>query len=130
MYCLKCAARGSLEIQYAKNRHQCTMAQLCRAVSSQLRHVSTIGKNNLLKIDRPTSSTRPRNMANFGLLTVEICWRVWGTSADFNGFRVLAALLHSTLVVGVSQTLRRSTEGTTYIRQGGHHFGHWSTFLV
>jgi len=46
MYCLKCAARGSLEIQYAKNCHQCTMAQLCRAVglSSQLRHVSTIGK--------------------------------------------------------------------------------------
>ena len=86
--------------------------------------------NNLLKIDRPTSSTRPRNMANFGLLTVEICWRVWGTPANFNGFRVLAALLLSTLVVSVSQTLRRSTEGATYIRQGGHHFGHWSTFLV
>jgi len=27
-----------------------------------------------------------------------------GTPANFNGFRVLAALLHSTLVVGVSQT--------------------------
>ena len=27
-----------------------------------------------------------------------------GTSANFNGFRVLAALLHGTLVVGVSQT--------------------------
>jgi len=32
---------------------------------------------------------------------------VWGTLAHFNGFRVLAALLHGTLVVGVSQTLRR-----------------------
>ena len=28
----------------AKNRHLCTIGQLCRAVSSQLRHVSTIGK--------------------------------------------------------------------------------------
>jgi len=44
-------------------------------------------------------------MVNFGLLTAEIRWRVWGTPANFNGFRVLAALLHSTLVVGVSQTL-------------------------
>jgi len=28
---------------------------------------------------------------------------IWGTPANFNGFRVLAALLHGTLVVGVSQ---------------------------
>ena len=34
------------------------------------------------------------------------------------------------LVVGVSQTLRRWTEGATYIRQGDHHVGHWTTFLV
>jgi len=67
-------------------------------------------------------------MVNFGLLTPEIRWRVWGTSANFNGFRVLAALLHGTLVVGVSQTLQRWTEGATYIQQGGHHVGHWPTF--
>jgi len=30
----------------------------------------------------------------------------WGTLANFNGFRVLAALVHTALVVGVSQTLR------------------------
>jgi len=30
-------------------------------------------------------------MVNFGLLTAEICWRVWGTPANFNGFHVLAA---------------------------------------
>jgi len=34
------------------------------------------------------------------------------------------------LVVGVSQTLRRWTEGATYVRQGDHHVGHWPTFLV
>ena len=46
-------------------------------------------------------------MVNFGPLADEIVSLVWGTPANFNGFRVLAALLHGTLVVGVSQTLRR-----------------------
>ena len=78
---------------------------ICRAVSSQLMHVSTIGNKNLLNTD--TSSTRHHNMVNFGLLTAEICWRVWGTPSNFICFRVLAALLHGSLVVGVSQTLRR-----------------------
>jgi len=53
-----------------------------------------------------TSSTCPHNMVNFGPLTAEISLGVWGTPANFNGFRVLAVLLHGTLVVGVSQTLR------------------------
>jgi len=61
--------------------------QLCRVVSSQPRHISTIGKNS------NTSSTRPHNMVNFGPLTAEICWRVWGTAGNFIGFWVLAALL-------------------------------------
>ena len=52
-------------------------------------------------------STCPHNMVNFGPLAAEIVSLVWGTPANFNGFRVLAALLHGTLVVGVSQTLRR-----------------------
>ena len=69
-------------------------------------------------------------MANFGPLAAEIRWRVWGTPANFNGFRVLAALLHGIPVLGVNQTLRRWTEGAIYIRQGGHHVGHWPTFLV
>jgi len=50
------------------------------------------------------SSRCPHNMVNFGLLAAEIVSLVWGTAANFNGFRVLAALLHGTLVVGVSQT--------------------------
>jgi len=79
-------------------------------------------KKNLLN-----SSVSPiclHNMVNFGPLAAEICWRVWGTSANFNG---LAALLHGTRVVGVSQSLRRWTEDATYIRLGGHHVGHRST---
>ena len=43
-------------------------------------------------------------MVNFGLLAAEIGAPVWGTPANFNGYRILAALLHGTLVVGVSQT--------------------------
>jgi len=69
-------------------------------------------------------------MVNFGPLTAEIGSGVLGTPVNLNGFRVLAALLHGTLVVGVSQTLRRGTEVATYIRRGGHHGGHWPTFLV
>jgi len=47
------------------------------------------------------------NMVNFGPLAAEIVSLVWGTPANFNWFRALAELLHGTLVVGVSQTLRR-----------------------
>jgi len=66
-------------------------------------------------------------MVNFGPLAAEIGPVVWGTCTNFNGFRVMAALLHGTLVVGVNQTLRRWKEGATYIQQGGHHVGHWPT---
>jgi len=45
-------------------------------------------------------------MVNFGPLATEIDPVVWGTPANFNGFRVVV-LLHGTLVVGVGQTLRR-----------------------
>jgi len=46
-------------------------------------------------------------MVNFGILAAEIVSLVWGTPANFNRFLVLAALLHGTPVLGVSQTLRR-----------------------
>jgi len=62
-----------------------------------------IGKNLL---NSNVSPTCPHNMMNFGPLTAEICWAVWGTPANFKGFHVLAELLQGTLVVGVSQSLR------------------------
>ena len=43
---------------------------------------------------------------NFSPLAAEIDSVVWGTPANFNGFRVLASLLHGILLVGISQTLR------------------------
>jgi len=103
MCCTRLAGNTGLRND-AKNRHLGTITQLCRAVSSQLRHISTIGKNLL---NSNVSLTCPHNMVNFAPLAAEICWQVWDTPANFNGFHVLAALLHGTLVVGVSQTLRR-----------------------
>jgi len=43
-------------------------------------------------------------MVNFSPLAAEIVSLVWGTPGNSNGFHVLAALLHGTLVVGVNQT--------------------------
>jgi len=63
-------------------------------------------KKNLLNSNIYTPDV-PTIMVNFGLLAVAIDPVVWGTPANFNGFRVLAALLHGSQVVGVSQTLRR-----------------------
>jgi len=76
-----------------------TIAQLCRAISSQLRHVSTIGKK--LITQQYISSTCSHNIVNFGPLAAEIGPVVWSTPANFNGFRVLTALLHGTPVLGV-----------------------------
>ena len=47
-----------------------------------------------------------RNMVNFGPLTAEICWRVWGTPANFNRFHVLASLLHRRHSMEVNKTLQ------------------------
>jgi len=52
------------------------------------------------------SSTCLHNIVNFGALAAEIDWLVWGTPSYFNAYRVLAALLHGSLLLGVSQTLR------------------------
>ena len=60
-----------------------------RLISAVEHWMSTNRKKNLLSSNM--SSRRLHNMVNFGLLTAEICWRVWGTPANFNGFRVLPA---------------------------------------
>jgi len=120
--------RGSLKIQHAKiakksppGHHPTTFSGYIVATGMYRQSEQNLLSSNI-------SSTCPHNMANFGPLAAEICWRVWGTLVNFNVFRVLAASLHGIAVLGVSQTLRRWTEGATYIRQGGHHVGHWPTF--
>jgi len=91
-------------MQDPKNRQKIgylgTNAQLCRAISSQLRHVSTIGKK-LVK-QQYLIHMSPQ----YGELATEIGVVVQGTPANFNGFRVFAALLHGTVVAAIIQTLR------------------------
>jgi len=67
----------------AKNRHLGTIAQICRAISSQLRHVSTVGKNLL---SSNMSSTCPHNMVNFGPLCALILFKI---SALYKSFTYL-----------------------------------------
>ena len=56
-------------------------------------------------------------MVNFGPVTAEIGSGVWGTSTNLKFQRVLrlGSVTARHLVVGVSQTLRRLTEGATYM---------------
>jgi len=44
-------------------------------------------------------------MVNFGPLAAEIDWRVIGTPANFNGFRVLPSLLQRRQLMEANQTL-------------------------
>jgi len=74
-----------------KNRHLGTVPQICRAISSQLRHVSTIGKKLVKQQYLLDMCTQ---YGELGPLASEIVSGVWGTPATFNGFRVLTALLH------------------------------------
>ena len=50
-------------------------------------------------------STLSRYRVNFGPVTAEICSGVWGTPANFNGFRVLAPLLQRRRSLEANQTL-------------------------
>jgi len=95
------AARWKYKTQ--KNLHLSTIAQFCWAVSSQLRHVSTIGKKNSLNSN--ICCTCPHSMANFGLLAAETGSSVCGTPANFNGHRALVSLLQRHRSMEANQTL-------------------------
>jgi len=82
-----------------KNHHLSRITQLCRAISSQLRHVSTI---EIKLVKQQYLLQMSLQYGELGPLMAEIDWRVWGTPSYFNGYRVLAALLHGSQVVGVS----------------------------
>jgi len=71
-------------------------------------------------------------MVNFGPLAAEINLVVWGTPANFNGFRVLAALLHGTPVVGVTQTAALSRRRHLYSagRPSRRALAHISSLLL
>jgi len=77
------------------------MAQLCRAVSSQLRHGQSeklVKQQYLLHMFAHYGELRFR-------LVAEIGSGVWGTPANFNGFRVLPSLLQRRRSPEANQTL-------------------------
>jgi len=109
-----------------KKSHLGTIAQLCRSTSSQLRHISTIGK--IVK-----QQCLPHISSQYGELR------------PTSGWDLLASLRHPCKFQPVSRlgsvTARHSSSGRQpnfvalnrgchLYSAGGHHVGHWLTFLV
>ena len=122
---LKCAALGSLKIQDAKKspkiHHLRTITRLCRAISSQLKHLSTIGKNLLNSNIFPTC---PHNMVNFFPPTSGWDWFVsLGHPSKFQWFSrlgfVTAATSHNGSQPNFARCLAISWAGTFYIHFRG-----------
>jgi len=91
---LKCTARGSLKIQDAKKSPKVAIWAPRTTLSGYIFTTKARIDNRKKLLSSNMSSRCLHNMVNFGPLTVEIGSGVWGTPANFNGFRVLAALLH------------------------------------
>jgi len=85
-------AKNTGRKNYAKNRHLGTIAQL--TLSGYIFTTKAYIGNRKNELNSNIFSTCSHNMVNFDPLTAEIGWRVWGTAVNFNGFRVLASLLH------------------------------------
>ena len=123
-----CCTRLAGNARRKKNRQKVAICAPSNNLSGYILATKARIDNRKNSLSTNISSRCPHNMVNFGLLATEIDPVVWGTPANFNSFHVLAALLHVSQVVTASQTLRRWTEGATYVRQGDHHIGHWPTF--
>jgi len=79
--------------------HRTTLSSYIFAIKAYIDNRKKMLNSNIF-------STCLHNMVNFSPLTVEICRWVWGTPANFNGFRVLASLLHRRRTTDVNQTLQ------------------------
>jgi len=82
---------------YPSGHHRATLSPYIFATKARIDNRKKLVKQQCL----PHMSSQ---YGELGPLAAEIGWQVWGIPAHFNGFRVLAALLHGTLVVGISQT--------------------------
>jgi len=136
---VKCQAIGRSKVTYKQDHwflmfvFLCLLWWLLLVATASAEHVCqavTYRQSEKSLLSSNICCTCPHSVVNFSPLTAEIGSGVWGTPANFSGFRVLASLLHDTPELGVSQTLHCWTEGATYIPQIGHHVGHWPTFLV
>jgi len=105
MWCRPARLAGNTGRQkIAKNSpsgHHRTTLSACRSIFATKAFID----NRKSVLNSNIFSTCLHNIVNFGPLTAEICWRVWGTPAYFNGFRVLASLLQRRRSTEVNQTL-------------------------
>jgi len=109
-----------MEIQDAKitqNRHLRAITPLCM---SYIFATKALIDNWKKLLSSNITSRCPHNIVKFGPLTAEIGSGVWGTPANFNGFRVLALLLQRChLITGGQPNLARrlsvSWAGTLFI---------------
>jgi len=99
LHSARCKYRTQKSLQKSPSRHhRTTLSGYIFATKAYIDN----RKKNLLSSN--ISSTCHHNMANFSPLAAETGSVVWGTPANFNGFRVLAAILHGTPALGVRQT--------------------------
>jgi len=92
------AARWNAGRKKSLSAHHCTtLSGYFFAYKACIDNPKNVLKSNI--------SPHVHNMVNFGPLTAEIDWRVSGTPANFNGFRVLASLLQGCRWTEVNQAL-------------------------
>ena len=87
---ISCPLTEFCHVQNSLCVHLCPIAQVSRAISSQLRQYRQSTKSFLNSNMSPTCL---HNMANVCPLTAQIGLGVWGTPGNFNGFRVWTAFL-------------------------------------
>jgi len=91
-------------------------------VGLYLRNYGTYRQSKKLVKQQYLPHTCRYNMVNFGPLAAEIVSLVGAPEQISTGFASWQRYC--------TAKLRRWTEGATCMRQGGHHVGHWPTFLV
>jgi len=117
---LKSAACGSLKIldaKIAKISHLATIAQCF--VGLYLRNEGMHRQSEKLVKLQYLLHMSSQYMANFGPLTAEIGSGVWGTPANFNGFRVTAETSLTGGQPNFARCLAVSWAGTLYIHFRG-----------
>ena len=116
-----CGTRLAANTGHKKSRQKSPSGHHCTTLSG---YIFTIKaridnrKKNLLSSN--ISSTCPHNMVNFSPLAAEIVSLVWGTTGNFNGFRVLATLLQRRRSTEVNQTLHYVWPSPGLIRYNIH----------
>jgi len=100
MYCTQLAgnAGGKKSPKSPSGHHRTNLSDYIFAIKARIDNRKKLLSSNIC-------STCPHNMVNFSLLGAEIFSLVWGTPANFNGFRVLASLLQQCRSTEANQTL-------------------------